>query len=90
MALKTFYQFDLKILNERALINNVGQVLIPDKIVFHDAKQVSILDYKTGNAQVSHQVQINDYALALEDMGYAVKEKVLVYVGEDLKVVLVD
>jgi ATP-dependent exoDNAse (exonuclease V) beta subunit len=89
-ALKTFYQFDLKILNERALINNVGQVLIPDKIVFHDAKQVSILDYKTGNAQVSHQVQINDYALALEDMGYAVKEKVLVYVGEDLKVVLVD
>lgn len=88
--LKSFYQPDIKILNERALINNFGQVLIPDKIVFHDAKQVSILDYKTGDAQASHQAQINDYAMALKDMGHAVKEKVLVYVGEVLKVVRVD
>lgn len=73
-------------MNERALINHLGEVLIPDKIVFHSAKKVSILDYKTGEKSTIHLNQINHYADALSQMGYQVLEKLIVYVGETLKV----
>lgn len=42
-----------------------------------------IIDYKTGTPRSPHQNQIRNYAQSIQEMGYTVKEKLLVYMGKD-------
>jgi CRISPR/Cas system-associated exonuclease Cas4 (RecB family) len=44
---------------------------------------VTIIDYKTGSPKEQYEYQINSYAMVLQDMGYRVKEKLLVYSNHD-------
>jgi ATP-dependent exoDNAse (exonuclease V) beta subunit len=81
-----FYKNTFKVYNERALINDLGELLIPDKVVFHNDKEFSILDFKTGEKLSAHQNQINHYTKALTQMGYTLTDQFLVYVGENLVV----
>lgn len=68
--------------NEAPIITKSGKLLIPDRINFV-ANKVTVLDYKTGAEYVKHGGQINEYAAALSEMGYAIEEKIIVYTSED-------
>ncbi len=77
--LRSYYYPSLNVINERDIITKEGEILRPDRMVFHNDNSVTIIDYKTGGANKGHQQQINKYAEAIQEMGYRVKEKILVY-----------
>ena len=49
-------------------------------------QKVHLLDYKTGVANSKYIEQLNDYQNAIEEMGYIVVEKVIVYIGAMVEV----
>lgn len=69
--------------NERDIITAKEEVLRPDRLIFHENTSVSIVDYKTGIPNELHELQINSYASALEEMNFSISEKILVYVSEE-------
>lgn len=64
---------------ERKIITSKGAVLIPDRLNINEAGEITITDYKTGKYQKKHEVQINNYDIALQEMGYTILEKLLIY-----------
>lgn len=84
--LAKYFKEGLQVYNERPILKKDGSVLIPDRIVIEDNK-VSIMDYKTGAYDVKHKQQVNKYADALLDMNYEVNRKLLVYLGEEIKII---
>ena len=70
------------IYNERDLITKDGAVLRPDRINISPDKSVVIIDYKTGSPKIEHNDQLLDYANALEEMGFHVSKKMLIYTNE--------
>jgi CRISPR/Cas system-associated exonuclease Cas4 (RecB family) len=79
---KTYFAQGLKVKNEEEILLKNGEVLRPDRLVF-EGNDVSIIDYKTGEANATHQEQILGYKLYIEQMGYKVKKCVLVYINEE-------
>jgi hypothetical protein len=71
------------ILNERDIITSKEEILRPDRLNFFENASVIIVDYKTGIPKESHEIQINRYATALEEMNFNVLEKILVYASEE-------
>ncbi|MDC7994916.1 UvrD-helicase domain-containing protein [Altibacter sp. HG106] len=67
---------------EKDIITKTGHVLRPDRIHFHDNGSVTVMDYKTGIPRSTHVDQIEQYASALEEMGYAISEKLIIYCSE--------
>ena len=61
-------------------------VLRPDRIVINSNNNIVIIDYKTGAEDKHHQQQLQLYEAILNDMGFNVKNKILVYVNNDIKV----
>ena len=57
---------------------NDGSTYIPDRLLFSEGKTV-VVDYKTGNPDSSHILQIKNYASVLKQMGYDNIEKYLIY-----------
>ncbi len=86
--LKDFFTDEFQILNEREIITNQGDVIIPDRLVFNN-NEVVIIDYKTGKPEKSHHKQVINYAHVLKQMGYKVIKKLLVYIDEKVQVVIV-
>lgn len=70
------------IYNERDLITKDGIVLRPDRVNINSENEVVIIDYKTGSPNISHNDQLVDYANALEEMGFNVSKKILIYTNE--------
>lgn len=81
--IKKYYEQNHQVMSEREMVDNRGHILIPDRIVFFSPTEIGLLDYKTGVAYEEHQQQVNRYAKVLQEMGYKVVEKYLVYIGED-------
>ncbi|WP_037318148.1 exodeoxyribonuclease V subunit beta [Salegentibacter sp. Hel_I_6] len=86
--LSAFFTEDGKNFNERDILSPEGKRLRPDRINF-SGNTVNIIDYKTGKFNDSHELQINNYAGVLQDMGYSIGSKNLVYTNKALKVRLV-
>ena len=84
--LQKFFTIDAQIYNERSIIDTNKNTLIPDRISIINDKAY-LLDYKTGVPKESHKHQIEKYETILKKMGYKVEEKVLVYLGENLKII---
>jgi ATP-dependent exoDNAse (exonuclease V) beta subunit len=80
--LSPLFQSSEKVLNERDIITP-ERILRPDRINIHPDRSVTIIDYKTGSPKEQYEYQINSYAMVLQDMGYRVKEKLLVYSNHD-------
>ena len=59
-----------------------GMSYRPDRLVF-ETQSVSIIDYKTGKEKQEDYNQINHYGALLSEMGYQVKNKILVYISTD-------
>ncbi len=81
-GLKKFFSPPGRVLNERSIAHG-KQIHRPDRIVMQpDGKTLSLIDYKTGEPLPGHRVQITTYGQLLQEAGYDVTEKLLVYIRE--------
>jgi ATP-dependent exoDNAse (exonuclease V) beta subunit len=87
--LKQYYLEDVNVLNEREIVTEDQQIIIPDRLVFED-KNVTIIDYKTGKEEKTHVHQINNYAQVLERMHFTITKKLLIYIDTEIIVKMVD
>ena len=85
--LQLFFSNDNKILNEKTIIQREGNIVKPDRIVLNNNKEIYLLDYKTGSHQSKYKLQLENYQNAIEQMGFKVVKKSLVYIGDKIDVV---
>lgn len=85
-SLEAYFKPGPLIINEREILNESGQILIPDRLIIED-QRVTIIDYKTGKPSTNHQLQIDNYALVLQKMNFEVQKKILVYIDEHITVI---
>ncbi|TRX38064.1 AAA family ATPase [Flavobacterium sp. ZT3R18] len=76
-----------EVLNEKTIIQKEGGTIKPDRIVINKAKEVFLLDYKTGLPNPKYKYQLENYQRAIEKMGFKVLKKSLVYIGVKIDVV---
>ncbi len=84
--LQDFFTPESTVFSEQSIIRKDVQTIKPDRVVIRDNK-AWLLDYKTGTHLPKYETQLETYQAALTAMGLEVAKKVLVYVGEDIKVV---
>lgn len=87
-ALSSFFASGLAVERERDIICPSGEILRPDRLNFSGNK-VTIIDYKTGNSSPSHKTQMDKYAEVLIKMGLEVRQKILVYINDEVNIVIV-
>jgi ATP-dependent exoDNAse (exonuclease V) beta subunit len=87
--LKRYFSNEGQILNEREIIRPDHSAYRPDRVVLFDKKAV-VIDYKTGEEKKSHKKQIAEYGVLLKEMGYDVEREILIYIGDDLTVEVVE
>ncbi|MES2138714.1 MAG: UvrD-helicase domain-containing protein [Bacteroidota bacterium] len=87
--LQAHFAQGLKVKNESEIISLTGEKFRLDRVVFHPILKgkegqstAVIIDYKTGEEKPDHKKQILQYADLLNQMGYSVTEKLLVYIEE--------
>ena len=83
--LNEYYSPEVQNLNEREIILDAEDLIIPDRLVFKDGK-VTIIDYKTGMPDKKHINQINKYASSLEKLNHTINKKMLVYINDAILV----
>ena len=84
--LTVFFSEATTIFNEQSIIAPGMQTIKPDRVVVKGTKAY-LLDYKTGVHLKKYENQLQNYQLALTEMGLQVAKKVLVYIGEEINVV---
>jgi ATP-dependent exoDNAse (exonuclease V) beta subunit len=75
------------VLNEQTIVQKHGKILKPDRIVLTKNREAYLLDYKTGGKNPKYLHQIQEYQNAVEDLGYKVLKRALVYIGTEIDVV---
>lgn len=75
------------VLNEHTIVQKEGKILKPDRIVLTKDMEAYLLDYKTGAKNPKYIHQIQEYQNAIEDLGYKVLKRTLVYIGAEIDVV---
>ncbi|MEZ4874467.1 MAG: UvrD-helicase domain-containing protein [Flavobacteriaceae bacterium] len=68
--------------NEKEILSADG-IFRPDRLNIHSDASVTVLDYKTGAQKESHKAQINAYAQLLLEMGYSIRQKLIVYIQKE-------
>jgi RecB family exonuclease len=81
--LSEFFEEGNQVFNEKMIISEKLSNSIPDRVVVNKRGEAFLLDYKTGKEQNKHKEQLMRYEQALQEMGYDVKKKVLLYTGGD-------
>ena len=84
--LAEFFSDGSRVFSEQNIIRRGVQNIKPDRVTLKDGKAY-LLDYKTGAHSTKYERQLQNYELALNEMGYEVARKALVYIGEDINVV---
>ncbi|MCK0123309.1 UvrD-helicase domain-containing protein [Gelidibacter sp. F2691] len=84
--LNAYFKPELKVYNEKDILASGGLILRPDRIVVNENREAVIIDYKTGAAHLNHHNQLKEYAAILEEMGFSVAKKILVYINEDIQI----
>lgn len=75
------------VLTEQTIVQKEGRILKPDRIVLTQNQEAYLLDYKTGAINSKYAQQIQEYQDAIEDLGYKVLKRALVYIGTEIDVV---
>jgi ATP-dependent exoDNAse (exonuclease V) beta subunit len=86
--LSEYYTADALIVKEKNILSPNGEVLRPDRLNIND-NFVTIIDYKTGAFQKSHQLQMEQYENILSEMGYTCLKKILIYINTEVKLTFV-
>ena len=81
-----FFNPNSQVLNEWNIIKKENKTIKPDRIVIQ-GENAFLLDYKTGLHQSKYEKQLKEYENALQEIGFQVKKKVLLYIGENLEIV---
>lgn len=84
--LKKYYQIPAKAVVEQEIFIGNGQVIRPDRINFLEANTLVLIDYKTGSFKEADLLQMNYYTEVLNQLGYEVVEKLLVYLTGEITV----
>lgn len=66
---RSWFEKHDKTLVEQAILTPIGDTARPDRVVI-DGQQATVIDYKTGEPQPEHEIQIRQYGLLLEQMNY--------------------
>lgn len=82
--LENYYQQNITIFNEREILSVTGEIIIPDRMIINDNNEAIIIDYKTGKPDKKYHDQLNNYGSIIEQLGYKVIKKLLVYLGENI------
>ncbi len=85
--LKLFFDEDSTVFNEQTIIQKHGLLVKPDRMVLKNNDEMYLLDYKTGKYMPKHQQQLQQYQDAIEQMGYKVMKKSLIYIGNEIEIV---
>ena len=80
-----YFSEEYEIRNEQSILTPNAVVLRPDRIMIKDGK-AHIIDYKTGEERDSYAQQLHTYAAVLEQMGYAIGDKILIYLSDKINV----
>ena len=81
--LQPFFKEGSIIKNEKDIISKNGSILRPDRIFIGNNK-ATIIDYKTGKRDIRFKDQIDSYANAIQEMGYVIENKIIVYINEEI------
>ncbi|GAA3518623.1 UvrD-helicase domain-containing protein [Aquimarina addita] len=81
--LAPFFSEDKEVLNERDIMAQ-GHMYRPDRIIIDTEKKATIIDYKTGEHKTVYTNQLLLYGELLENMGYHIDRKILVYFNDEL------
>ena len=81
--LKAFFSQNNTILNEKEIVSIDKRISIPDRLIINK-NEVIILDYKTGKFEEKHYNQLEGYSNLLNELGYKVLKKILVYINEEI------
>ena len=85
--LNSYFTEEYIIYNERDIITKTGTILRPDRLMINTKNEAIIIDYKTGAENKKHMQQLTQYQDVLEEMGYKVIAKILVYINETINIV---
>ncbi|GAB3709348.1 UvrD-helicase domain-containing protein [Flavobacterium koreense] len=84
--LSDYFSEEHKVMNEQTIIQKQGNIVKPDRMSISKDKKVFLLDYKTGQHLPKHKTQLENYQKSIEDMGFKVEKKALIYIGETIEV----
>lgn len=84
--LEDFFNPNYTVFTEHNIISPNEINLKPDRLVIHN-NEAFLIDYKTGLTEEKHKNQIENYARVIEKMNLTVVKKVLLYIGEELKII---
>ena len=84
--LSDYFSEEHKVMNEQTIIQKQGNIVKPDRMSISKEKKIFLLDYKTGQHLPKHKTQLENYQKTIEDMGYKVGKKSLIYIGEEIEV----
>jgi ATP-dependent exoDNAse (exonuclease V) beta subunit len=84
--LTSFFDEEVIIFNEQSILKRGSNNIKPDRVAVKN-NDAFLLDYKTGQHQAKHVNQLKEYESALQEMGFHVQKKALVYIGENIEIV---
>lgn len=84
-----YFENPFKVETERDIFTPSGETHRPDRLNYIDKNTLSVIDYKTGSVKLEDKNQIKSYASLITDMGFEVKELLLVYIKDEIEVVSV-
>jgi ATP-dependent exoDNAse (exonuclease V) beta subunit len=84
--LKIYFDSDIKIKTEIEIIEEKGEIIRPDRIIFFDDETI-IIDYKTGKEQKEHIHQIKRYLKAIRPFTNNKITGKLIYLDSEIKII---
>jgi len=84
--LAPYYSSDVEVYNEKEIMTSSGKIIIPDRLVIFNDLTAVVIDYKTGDPYDKYEAQLANYSEIIEEMGYRVIKKILVYINASLQV----
>ncbi len=83
--LASLFTQEVIVKNETEVIDAKGKSHRPDRVVIQN-DTLTIIDYKTGDRDVSHNKQVKDYAQLFAELGYSKIKLLLVYLNQKVEV----
>jgi len=84
--LKNYFNLNNDIYNEKDILTKDGKSIRPDRLVINNNNEAVIIDYKTGVFNPKYKEQLQTYQDVIEDMGYKVTKKILIYINDTLAI----
>ena len=82
-SLQSYFDGTYQLKKEASILNDKAELQRPDLIAIKN-KIATVIDYKTGEPRSSYAEQLSSYSALLNQMGYEVKERLIVYVDSEL------